>query len=447
MKTKTKMIALVEIAIVLCSLFLVATLPAIAAEQNQTTQKVSASANTVTTASEDDYVLGVYGNANEDDTIDMGDVVYTKLAIFGKKPKTELCDAKYDGRINVLDVIQTKLIILGKEKEITYEDDYEEVETIRKPVKRIVTGWLDSTEILKALDAGDKIAGIDKYTAKNTILYPEISKLPLVGYPFVRGLDAEAVLNVNPDAYYPWVFGIKYPGKSGKRQFEKKLPGVTLICLDVGMPETFAGNVRKLGYILDRRDEAEELINFHEETLNTIKDKTAGLSEDEKRRVYIENYRRGTKYQGYKTGLSDIAGGKNILGDLPAFAQITPEWIMDQDPEVIIIRKGAYGDYSGFMSDDPSELRAVCEEMLNRLELAEVAAVKNKDVYVIDGGHLTRGPGNFIGAVYFAKWFYPELMEDLDPQAIHQEYIDRFQRIDYDLDEHGVFVYPKEPVS
>jgi hypothetical protein len=99
MKTKTKMIALVEIAVVLCSVFLVA-LPAIATENTQELK-----ANTITTASEDDYVLGVYGNANEDDTIDMGDVVYTKLAIFGKKPKTELCDAKYDGRINVLDVI------------------------------------------------------------------------------------------------------------------------------------------------------------------------------------------------------------------------------------------------------------------------------------------------------------------------------------------------------
>ena len=64
MKTKNKILALVEIAIVLCSMFFVA-IPAIAAEQ--TMQEVSTSANTITTASEDDYVLGVYGNANEDD--------------------------------------------------------------------------------------------------------------------------------------------------------------------------------------------------------------------------------------------------------------------------------------------------------------------------------------------------------------------------------------------
>jgi len=41
-----------------------------------------------------------------------------------------------------------------------------------------------------------------------------------------------------------------------------------------------------------------------------------------------------------------------------------------------------------------------------------------------------------------AKWFHPDLFEDLDPKAIHQEYLTRFQGLDYDLDEHGVFVYP-----
>jgi hypothetical protein len=113
MKTKNKILALLEIAVVLCSVFLVA-LPAIAAEQ--TTQEVSAS--TITTASEDDFVLDyIYGNANEDDTIDVRDTTYIKLAIFGKKPETKLADANYDGNVSMLDVGQTKLIILGKEKE------------------------------------------------------------------------------------------------------------------------------------------------------------------------------------------------------------------------------------------------------------------------------------------------------------------------------------------
>ncbi|MCK4736077.1 MAG: hypothetical protein KAT65_26720, partial [Methanophagales archaeon] len=79
MKTKNKMLAMLEIAIVLCSVFLVA-LPCIAADQKQETQKVSASEVT-TTASEDDFVLEIYGNANEDECIDMRDYTYAARII------------------------------------------------------------------------------------------------------------------------------------------------------------------------------------------------------------------------------------------------------------------------------------------------------------------------------------------------------------------------------
>ena len=48
-----------------------------------------------------------------------------------------------------------------------------------------------------------------------------------------------------------------------------------------------------------------------------------------------------------------------------------------------------------------------------------------------------------LGYAYLAKWLHPDLFKDFDPQAIHQEYLTRFMGIDYDLDEHGVFVYPE----
>ena len=51
-----------------------------------------------------DYTLGVFGNANEDDTINMQDVTYTELIILEYRDRTELSDAKYDGKINMQDV-------------------------------------------------------------------------------------------------------------------------------------------------------------------------------------------------------------------------------------------------------------------------------------------------------------------------------------------------------
>ncbi|MGB4086157.1 MAG: hypothetical protein WBK06_01140, partial [Methanothrix sp.] len=49
---------------------------------------------------------------------------------------------------------------------------------------------------------------------------------------------------------------------------------------------------------------------------------------------------------------------------------------------------------------------------------------------------------NIIGTAYLAKLFYPDLFQDIDPSAIHQEYVDRFCRIDFDVKEQGAFLYP-----
>ncbi|MHC1576055.1 MAG: hypothetical protein ACXQTE_01755, partial [Methanosarcinaceae archaeon] len=85
-----------------------------------------------------DYTLGVFGNANEDDTINMQDVTYTELIILEYRDKTDLADAKYDDKINMQDVTQIELIILGKEKEITVLDSTDRIVTVEKPVKRII---------------------------------------------------------------------------------------------------------------------------------------------------------------------------------------------------------------------------------------------------------------------------------------------------------------------
>jgi iron complex transport system substrate-binding protein len=95
--------------------------------------------------------LEIYGNANEDDTIDMRDLTYVKLIFFGKKPETELADAKYDGKINPLDFIQIKLIIVGKEKELTLVDSADKIKTVEKPITRIVTYNTNALETMRSI--------------------------------------------------------------------------------------------------------------------------------------------------------------------------------------------------------------------------------------------------------------------------------------------------------
>jgi iron complex transport system substrate-binding protein len=103
-KMKNKTLASLEIAIVLCALFLV-TLPGIG----------------IASASEDE-TLDVYGNANEDDIIDMRDLTFTARMILRLEDETELADANYDGRVSVADMTQIGLIILGRESKLTLVD-------------------------------------------------------------------------------------------------------------------------------------------------------------------------------------------------------------------------------------------------------------------------------------------------------------------------------------
>ena len=441
MKTKNKMIAMVEIAIVLCSVFLVA-IPAIAAEQNQEMQKVSASE--VTTASEDDYVLGIYGNANEDDTIDMGDVVYVKLAIFGKKPKTELCDAKYDGRINVLDVIQTKLIILGKEKELTFIDSDERIVKVNKPLKRIVVLCRFFFDPLRALKVSkDLIVGVPSTVMKETSgvgYLDEFKDIPSVGW--IWHPDAEAILNQNPE-----VVLILPSSNLDSLQDTLESAGIATVRFysNVGIAsgiERYPEEITKLGYIFNKRDEAEEFRNWYESVLNRIKEKVEKIPEEDKPKVYFES----NKPYSISSGYIEKAGGKNIFEGMSG--EIDAEAVIERNPD-IIVKKVTDMAVMGFPldADDTAGMVKERKEILNRLELQKVKAVKVGKVYVISG-HLTTGGScsgarNFLQNVYMAKWFHPELFEDLDPKAIHQEYLTRFQGLVIDLDEKGVFVYPE----
>ena len=70
-------------------------------------------------AAASDYTLEIFGNANEDDTINMQDVTYTELIILEYRDRTDLADGKYDGKINMQDVTQIEHSIPWK-REGTY---------------------------------------------------------------------------------------------------------------------------------------------------------------------------------------------------------------------------------------------------------------------------------------------------------------------------------------
>ncbi len=420
-------------AIVLCTLFLVAL-----------------SGIGIVTAQEDDYVLDIYGNANEDDTIDMRDLTYVKLIFFGRKPETELADAKYDGKINPLDFVQIKLIIVGKEKQLTVVDSADRIVTVKKPVERVIAFFSYFVEPLRTLDAVDEIVGVDEYAKK----FPEVYFAGLCDLPSV-GLqtspDFEALLALEPDLVL--MTSGSY-ADTAVDTLESAAPDIPILRMRVGSGEYGHFNhikeMRKLGYILGKKEEAKEFIDWYAGITDLIKSRTDELSDDEKPRVLYGNLKKGGKEWSTvnrNSGMHnylEIAGGRNIAADMlhggKGYVRVDIEWVIEQNPEIIV---SSYypGSRKCYVVDDTTEIIARQEEVLNHPALAEVDAVMNEKVQIISSD-LTGGPGHLIGIAYFAKTFHPDLFEDMNPQAIHQEWLIRFQRIDYDLDKHGVFVYP-----
>jgi iron complex transport system substrate-binding protein len=450
MKTKNKVFASLEIAIVLCSVFLV-TLPSIAAEQT---------AQTITASSEDDFVLGIYGNANEDDTIDMRDLTYVKLIFFGKKPETELADAKYDGKIDPLDFIQIKLIIVGQEKELTIveagqklgtdEDAADRIVTVKKPVERIVCINIGAAlEVLRALNAKDTVVGVGSsgYVIRE-VFFPELSKLPTVGGYFTP--DYEAVLALNPDLLIMRsLSSLPLDKQDIFVEAGIAIAGLTFVTYGKDDPKERIENVLKLGYILDKEEEAKEFIDFMQDSEAEIYEKVTKLVPEEENRpkVYIEGERAG----GYMicglncpmARLCRLAGGRSIGDELDLApcpcGKVDPEWVIEQNPDVII-KMARIGDPKyGYENDDPSVMKALRDSVMNRPELAGVNAVKNGQVYVITCFGQT--PASCIGIPYMAKAIYPDIFSDLEIHENHQQYLTKFQGLDFDVYEHGIFLY------
>jgi iron complex transport system substrate-binding protein len=385
-----------------------------------------------------DFTLGIFGNANMDDTIDEKDVAYVEGLIKGTNAATNLSDANYDGKINAQDIDQIKLIIGGEEKKLTLEDRAGRVVTINMPVERIIALHYMEASVIRSLDANDYIVGVGDEITKASKFFPKLSKLPCVGKTWSP--DPEAIILLEPDLV---LFNAPIFGWGGPELVEALNPAnITVFFCDFSDPPFYTDEVKKLAYILGKTVEGDEFIEWYESYINIIGNRTKELSESDKPRVFDTHSDWGSygKDEIGSNPMIQLAGGINIAADLPgSWITVDPEWVINESPDIVILQSWD-NDIIGYNVDNSSAVDAFRNDFISRDGAEDLDAVKNREVYVVAG--FIRDRGWFIGVPYMAKLFHPELFEDLDPEAFHQEYLTRFQGLDYDLDKHGIFVYP-----
>lgn len=407
-----------------------------------------------------DFTLKIFGNANMDDAIDELDIEYVQGIIDATLDPTGLADANYDGQIDEDDIAQIDSIINNEETELTLMDSSGNIVTVNMPIERMVLYHHQCAEVVQILGAQEKVVAVRDTFKDQVRRYPEISTTPSIGSGYDP--DIEAILSQNSDlilAYSTYLF-------PDPEALEAKLPeDVVVLRMDCECNsgvEAVKESVVTMGYLLNKRENAKNYIQWHDEHMGEIAKRVAQIPEDERVQFFLESsgtdiLSRTAIGQGHAAHqVCVLAGGDNIVvGNIPQssekyveYGSVETEWILEQNPEIIVCRAMGTG-IRPYELDDTSILESYSDEIRALPGFENVNAVINDRIYIITNDYAI-SPNYPTAVALMAKWFYPDLFEDLDPMAIHQEYMD-LMGIPFDVYEVGAFFYPisnygREPI-
>lgn len=263
----------------------------------------------------------------------------------------------------------------------TVTDDLGESLTLSAEPGRIVTMIPSHTEVLCAIDACDKLVGVDQYSN-----FPKaVSALPKLGSAFSPNL--EAIIALEPD--------LVLADESSEVAASLRRAGIPVYA---GTAQTYEETFEKfeiLGELVNRETEAALLSGEIEGAIGAIAERAESLTPT---RFYYEI--DATPYSvgpnSFIGMLLTLAGGENIVGeDLGDFPQLEPEFIVAADPEVIIVSERDVADLPG------------------RPGWASISAVENDRVIPTDqplDDAISRPGPRLVEAVrFFARALHPEV--------------------------------------
>ena len=292
------------------------------------------------------------------------------------------------------------------------------------PVERIVS--IIGTEFICALGGEDKLVGRAMLTTDEAAIVPSsVLDLPEVAETSFS-VNLEAVLDLEPDLV------IASEGLDDEMRKTMEDAGVAVL-EDMSMAPRRETFIQNLGKILGKEDKAAEYIAYEAQYENLVKERVAGLAESEKQSVYFEWYMAwfSTGAGGSYSEMIDTAGGINIAAEETVEnPTLSPEYVVEKNPD-IIVRMLTYMD-----GEELEDYQTLYDELTGRPAISGLDAVVNDKVYIIKNTALVaRRP---IGLLYLAKWFHPDLFEDIDPVAVHEDMAQQF----FGKSIEGVFAYP-----
>lgn len=262
--------------------------------------------------------------------------------------------------------------------------------TVEKEPKRIVSLAPSNTEILFALGLGGKVVGVTNYCD-----YPEEakSKEKIGGF---SDPNLEKIISLKPDL----VLATDMHQKPVEQLEKLNIPVVILAPKNI--PDMLK-SIEIIGRISGKEAESLRLVETLKNRIKTVENKTAGIPQDKRPKIYYEVWPEPFTTAGPGTFVNDIiekAGGENISGDAEkAYPQYSQEMIISKNPDIIIF------------SHHGSSKQTI-EDILKRPGWENINAVKNNKVFYVDENIVQRATPRLVdGLEQFAKIIHPELFK------------------------------------
>ena len=350
----------------------------------------------------------------------------------------------------ILCIIMTSLPVLGEETNypMNITDSAGRTITIPMPVQRIIVLSTDHAEAVKMLGDRDKIVGISDNLRSKTEYFPELKDKLGVGKWNEVNFEMIGEMARQGDTIVPDIIVIAYTypdktyGASNVAKGLKPFGNITVVGLDFYKPENLTQDVRILGKILDRNEEAQKYLDW----LNASRKKVSDAIQGENiPKVYFEGSNKGgigeLPTYGTNSGINEMirrSGGYNIAKDLnEMYPKVSWEWVVTQSPSAIIrIQSSEKFGWDEPASQDTVTLEGIRNEIMSRPGGEKMPAIASDSVHVIYWD-LMFGMDSVVGQTYLAKVLHPDA--DLHPEEVYREYL---QFLGLKLPENRIFVYP-----
>ncbi|MGN7476262.1 ABC transporter substrate-binding protein [Solibacillus silvestris] len=260
----------------------------------------------------------------------------------------------------------------------TFTDGRGKEVTINEKPSRIVSTTLAMDEYLVALTNLDNIVAVTNMSTDATI--SNVAGLTDTVKTKFETVTSEQILALDPDL----VIVPSYISPDILNQLDDA--GLTTYQItDNSSFEGVIDSVKVIGEIIGEEQKANEIAADIEKRMETLKADAEGV-ESKKRVLYYTEYLSSVTDNTTIGEMIQLAGGVNVVSeagivgdDYPDFPNLSKEVLVELNPEVIFTT--AWGAVEG----EP----AFVTEWKNDPALSDVAAIKNNQVYVLDGANVT----------------------------------------------------------